>query len=162
MPQMQDIHVTKIAWSSCSSQPVDWPKFSCLLLQPWCMPIAGYHTSSDKVIVSNNQWAAIEKTSKSLLGTSQPIMKNENHHKQNVRMVIHLTVLCTSSGLMCSYIATIHNKRIATSCVTWNLLQSIGIIWLFSNILSADCFAIVYSANSLLRSYTNYWYSEIR
>ena len=57
------IHIWKILWSDCSSQPVDWPKLSCLLLLPWCTAIGVYHTSSTVLIVlaSHKQWLAIDK-----------------------------------------------------------------------------------------------------
>ena len=59
MPQIQDIHVSKIAWSSCLSQLVNQCELRFLLLLPWCITITGYHTSNDN---GNNQsWLATNK-----------------------------------------------------------------------------------------------------
>ena len=67
------IHIWKILWSNHSSQPVDWPKLSCLLLLPWCTAIAVYHTSSVNSISQQQPMPGYKQTSncKLLLG-SQP------------------------------------------------------------------------------------------
>ena len=69
--QIQDIHIKKIAWSSCLSQSVDRPKLSLLLLLPWCMVIADYHTSSDNSNSKQQPTASYRQTSKSLTSVSE-------------------------------------------------------------------------------------------
>ena len=56
--------------------------------------------------------------------------------------------VCTSNVLLCGYITGIHDKRTVTSCVTRNVLQSIGILQLLTSILSTDYFATIYAADN--------------
>ena len=79
-PQIQDIHIKKIAWSSWLSQSVDRPKLSRLLLLPCCMVIADYHTSSDNSNRQQQPTASYRQTSKSLPGVSDINEKELSRH----------------------------------------------------------------------------------
>ena len=43
-PQIQGMHISKIACEVCSSWTVDQTKLSHLILLPYCTAIAGYNT----------------------------------------------------------------------------------------------------------------------
>ena len=141
------MHVRKIAWSSHSCWPVDRLKSSHLLLLPWCTAITGYHTSRK---TSYNLWlATYEQEIPYRMWVSQGERKPPQMEWQFKYVNAILIVLCISDNLICAYIIGIYDKRIITSCTTWYLLQTIGVFWLLSSILSADYFAIIYAADIL-------------
>ena len=149
---MRDKLIRKIGWSSLSSWSVDRPKLSHLLFLHWCIPIPGYHTSSDNSNIQQQPMAGYWQASKSLLGVSQPrrvkIITDGTYKWQFKYANTIPTILCTSNGLTCGYITGIRDKRIVTSHITWNLPQSIKISWLLPSILFANYSAILYPANN--------------
>ena len=138
----------KIAWSSHSSCPVDWPKLSHLLLLLWCMAITGYCTSYYNTNSQQQPAVSYRQISKSLLVVSQPRTVKTTTNGIYVWQFKYAntvpTVLITSN----SFNMWLHHchcdKRIVTSCMMWNLLQSIRSVQLLSSILSANYFAIIY------------------
>ena len=121
------MHVRKIAWRRCLSQPVNWPKLSCRLLSPWCTAITGYHARSVNSNSQQQTTTGYRQTSKSLPDASQPrrvkITTNRIYMWRFKYANTMPTVLCVHeqwfnrlSGLICGYITSIHDKRIVTSC----------------------------------------------
>ena len=124
-----DMRVRKIAWSSHSCRLVYRPKPSHLLLLIWCMAITGYYTSRNTYQLQ--PMAGYSQTRNLLSGASQSRKEkttpNGRYSWQFKYVNDILIVLCMSSGLLCSYITGIHDKRIVTSCTMWHLSQTIGV-----------------------------------
>ena len=138
MPQIQDIHVRKIAWSNCLSQSIDQHKLSCLFLLPWCIAITGYHTSSNNSNIQEQLMASYRQTSKLLLGASQPRRVKttlDGMYTWQFKYANTIpSVLSTSNDLIHGYITSIYY-----------LLQSIRLL---PSILSANYFVIMYAADN--------------
>ena len=128
MPQIQDVHARKIPRSSHVSWLIDWPNLSRLLLLPWCMAIAGYHTSSDNSNSQQQPMAHYRQTSKFLQSASLPRRVKTTTNRINTWKFKYVcyantipTVLCTNNGLICatSFAFTIELSP-HTSCEIWN------------------------------------------
>ena len=148
-----------VAWSSHSCWSVEHFKFSHLLLLLWCMAICGYHTSSNN---SNTQQQLTvgynRQTSKSLPGKSQP-----RRVKTSAKRIIYkwqfkyACYICNTNVTVYTqpmekyvrgYITGIHHQRFVTSCITWNLPQSIRILKLLSRTQPSAYFAIIDAADN--------------
>ena len=124
------------AWNSSPSQPVDQPNGKHLLLlrtlvhwHHW------YRIRSNNCISQQQPTTSYRQTNKSLPGMNQPtIVKITTKRKYTWQFKYANTMptfLCINTGFICGYIAGIHmsvNRRSIMSCVTWNMLQSIGIL----------------------------------
>ena len=108
----------------------------CMLLLPWCPAITGHWICSNNSKSQQQPIAGYRQTSKLLPGAIHPTRVKATTNKIDLRQFKYAnamsTVLCLNNGLICSYIAGIHlpvDKRSIMSRVMWNLLQSIGILW---------------------------------
>ena len=126
------VHIKKKAWSNHSSQSIDKPKLSHLLLLPGCTAIAGYHTSSDNSNSQQQLMGSYRQKSNSLLAASQPrrvkTTRNGIYLWQFQYDNIIYTIPCTSNGVICGYKTSIRDKRIVLSYIMWNLPKSIGLL----------------------------------
>ena len=116
------VHIKKKAWSNHSSQSIDKPKLSHLLLLPGCTAIAGYHTSSDNSNSQQQLMGSYRQKSNSLLAASQPrrvkTTRNGIYLWQFQYDNIIYTIPCTSNGVICGYKKAFVIKELSchTSC----------------------------------------------
>ena len=85
---------------------------SHLLLLPWCTAITGYQTSSNKSNSQQQLTSGYRQTSKSLPGTSWPTRVKTTINRTYAWQFKYAsnvpTILSTSNGLLCGYIAGIY------------------------------------------------------
>ena len=128
---------------------------SHLLLLPWWMTIAGYQINSNNSNSQQQPTTGYKQVSnyKSLPGVNLPTRVKTTRNTIYVWQFKYAnstvsTVLCMSNDIICGYIIGVHfclllDKRIMTSRVTWNLPQSIAVLWILSHILYTDNFMII-------------------
>ena len=89
-------------------------------------------------------------------GEEKPLQTEYTHDNSSTNVSSTFIVLCISNGLICVYITDIRDKRIVASS---DICHKQSVFSLSSSILSAGCFAIIYTTDNSQLMLTSYWMS---